>query len=138
MIHIIAHRGASALERENTLSAFERAIGMDAAMLEMDVHLSRDGQGQISDLTLTQIRHFDAGLGEHVPTPAEAIESARGRVELYVELKGHRTVEPAIRAHWGGALATDDGRLDDRRGGGLRTGTRGAAADVAKWTGDVH
>ena len=86
MIHIIAHRGASALEPENTLSAFERAIGMGATMLDVDVHLSRDGrlvvvhdadlsratdgQGQISDLTLAQIRHFDAGLGEHVPTLA--------------------------------------------------------------------
>ncbi len=100
--------GGFRLGAETPLSAFERAIGMGATMLEMDVHLSRDGQGQISDLTLTQIRHFDAGLGEHVPTPAEAIEPARGRVELYVELKGHRTAEPAIRAHWGGVVATDD------------------------------
>ena len=114
MIHNIAHRGASALEPENTLRAFERAIGMGATMLEVDVHLSRDGrlvvvhdadlsrttngQGQVSDLTLAQIRRFDAGLGEHVPTLAQAIELARGRVELYVELKGHRTSEPTIRA----------------------------------------
>jgi len=114
MIHNIAHRGASALGPENTLGAFERAIAMGATMLEMDVHLSRDGQlvvvhdadlsrttdgqGQVSDLTLAQIRRFDAGLGEHVPTLAEVIELARGRVELYVELKGPRTAEPAIRA----------------------------------------
>ena len=43
MIHNIAHRGASAYEPENTLRAFERAIEMGATMLEMDVHLSRDG-----------------------------------------------------------------------------------------------
>lgn len=35
MIHIIAHQGASALEPENTLRAFERAIGMGVTMLEM-------------------------------------------------------------------------------------------------------
>jgi len=83
-------------------------------MLEVDVHLSRDGrlvvvhdadlsrttngQGQVSELTLAQIRRFDAGLGEPVPTLAQTIELARGRVELYVELKGHRTPEPVIRA----------------------------------------
>ena len=112
MIHIIAHRGASAYEPENTLRAFERAIDMGATMLELDVHLSRDGhpvvihsadlsrttngQGLVSDLTLAQIRGFDAGLGERVPTLAEVIDLARGRVQLYLELKGQRTPEPVV------------------------------------------
>lgn len=113
MIHNIAHRGASAYEPENTLRAFERAIDMGVTMLEVDVHLSRDGhpvvihsadlsrttngQGLVSDLALAQIRHLDAGLAEPVPTLAEVVDLARGRVQLYLELKGQRTPEPVVR-----------------------------------------
>jgi glycerophosphoryl diester phosphodiesterase len=119
VIHIIAHRGASAYEPENTLRAFERAIDMGATMLEVDLHLSRDGhpvvihsadlsrttngQGLVSDLSLAQIRRFDAGLGERVPTLAQVIDLARGRAELYVELKGQDTPEPVVEV-----LQTED------------------------------
>jgi len=107
MIHNIAHRGASAYEPENTLRAFARAIEMGATLIELDVHLSRDGQpvvihdanlsrtttgaGQVSDLTLDEIQRFDAGLGEHVPTLAEVIDLVRDQVQLYIELKGQQT-----------------------------------------------
>jgi glycerophosphoryl diester phosphodiesterase len=110
MIHNIAHRGASAYEPENTLRAFERAIAMGATMIELDVHLSRDGHpvvihdpdlsrttdgsGQVSDLLLDQIQRFDAGLGEQVPTLEQVIDLVRGHAQLYIELKGQRT--PAV------------------------------------------
>jgi glycerophosphoryl diester phosphodiesterase len=107
MIHNIAHRGASAYEPENTLRAFERAIAMGATMIELDVHLSRDGHpvvihdpdlsrttdgsGQVGDLPLDQIQRFDAGLGEWVPTLEQVIDLVRGRAQLYIELKGQQT-----------------------------------------------
>ena len=107
MIHNIAHRGASAYEPENTLRAFARAIEMEATLIELDVHLSRDrelvvihdadlsrtttGTGRVSELTLDEIRRFDAGLGEHVPTLGEVIDLVRGQVQLYIELKGQQT-----------------------------------------------
>ncbi len=107
MIHNIAHRGASAYEPENTLRAFERAIELGATMIELDVHLSRDGHpivvhdpdlsrttdgtGRVGDLTLAQIQRFDAGRGERVPTLDQAIEVVRGRAQLYIELKGQQT-----------------------------------------------
>jgi len=107
MIHVIAHRGASAYEPENTLRAFERAIEMGATMIELDVHLSRDGHpvvihdpdlsrttngaGRAGDLPLDEIQRFDAGLGERVPTLAQAIDLVRGRAQLYIELKGQQT-----------------------------------------------
>jgi glycerophosphoryl diester phosphodiesterase len=112
MIHNIAHRGASAYEPENTLRAFERAIEMGATMIELDVHLSRDGHvvvihdaelsrltngaGRVAELTLDEIQQFDAGLAERVPSLAEVVEMARGRVQLYVELKGQNTPEPVV------------------------------------------
>ncbi|MCL7455038.1 MAG: hypothetical protein M8467_18535, partial [Anaerolineae bacterium] len=98
MIHNIAHRGASAYEPENTLRAFERAIQMGATMLELDVHLSRDGYpvvlhdpdlsrttggtGQVSEWNLAELRRLDAGQGERVPTLAEVVDLARGRAQL--------------------------------------------------------
>jgi glycerophosphoryl diester phosphodiesterase len=110
MIHNIAHRGASAYEPENTLRAFERAIEMGATMLELDVHLSRDGHPmvihdadlsrltgggeRVAELTLNEIQQFDAGLGERVPSLAEVVERVRGRAQLYIELKGQNTPEP--------------------------------------------
>ncbi|MCK4315144.1 MAG: glycerophosphodiester phosphodiesterase [Anaerolineae bacterium] len=121
MIHNIAHRGASAYEPENTLRAFERAIQMGATMLELDVHLSQDGHPvvvhdadlfrttnsnvRIPDMTLGQIKGLDVDQGERVPTLSEAIELARGRAELYIELKGQRTPEPVVRALQASRLA---------------------------------
>jgi len=40
----IAHRGGAGLWPENTMEAFERAIDMGADGIELDVHLSHDGQ----------------------------------------------------------------------------------------------
>lgn len=40
---IIAHRGASALAPENTLAAFQRAVGEGANGIEFDVRLASDG-----------------------------------------------------------------------------------------------
>jgi len=121
VIHNIAHRGASAYEPENTLRAFERAIEMGATMLELDVHLSRDrhpvvihdvelsrttnGSGRVCDLTLAQIKQLDAGTGERAPTLAEVIDLARGRAELYIELKGQETPGPVVETLRAAAFA---------------------------------
>jgi glycerophosphoryl diester phosphodiesterase len=40
----VAHRGGSALAPENTLAAFTVGLQHDADALEMDVHLSKDGE----------------------------------------------------------------------------------------------
>lgn len=44
MTKIIAHRGASGYAPENTLEAFKLAMEMKADGIEMDVHLTKDGQ----------------------------------------------------------------------------------------------
>ena len=43
MTWVIAHRGASVEEKENTLPAFERAIELGADYVELDVQASSDG-----------------------------------------------------------------------------------------------
>ena len=40
---VIAHRGASGYEYENSRAAFRRAIMLDADGVELDVHCTRDG-----------------------------------------------------------------------------------------------
>ncbi|MBI5157675.1 MAG: glycerophosphodiester phosphodiesterase [Acidimicrobiia bacterium] len=51
---IAAHRGASRLERENTLAAFLRAVVVGADAVEMDARRTRDGEIVV---------HHDATLG---------------------------------------------------------------------------
>ena len=44
MQKIFAHRGASAYAPENTLEAFDLAVNMGADGVELDVHMTRDGE----------------------------------------------------------------------------------------------
>ena len=110
---VIAHRGASGHEPENTIRAFELAIQQGCQMIELDLHLSKDDHvvvihdddlsrttdrpGKIAKKTLAEIRLADAGKGERVPTLEETIETARGRVELYLEIKEARAGAETVR-----------------------------------------
>ncbi|MFN7930685.1 MAG: glycerophosphodiester phosphodiesterase [Blastocatellia bacterium] len=110
---VIAHRGASAVEPENTLRAFARAIAMGAQMIELDLHCTRDGhivvihdddlshttnaRGRVSQLTLEEVRRADAGKGECVPTLQETLELTRGRVQLYLEIKAPQAAGETLR-----------------------------------------
>ncbi len=100
----IAHRGASAQYPENTLLAFQKAIEQGVDYIEMDLHLTKDreiviihdetlerttnGKGYVWDHTLTELRQYDAGQGERIPTLAEVIDLVRSTpVRLCLELK---------------------------------------------------
>ncbi len=97
MTWVIAHRGASADERENTLPAFERAIEEGADYIELDVQATADGALVVfHDLDLDRLtslrgplrRRCLAQLREHgIPTLDEVIALARGRIGVMAELK---------------------------------------------------
>lgn len=75
---VIAHRGASGEFPENTLPAFRAAAEAGAPYIELDVHLTRDGQIAVThDESLSRI----AGISQHVHemTLAElnALDAAR-------------------------------------------------------------
>ena len=73
----IAHRGANRLAPENTLKSFEAALNLGADILELDVHLTQDGEavvchdarvdrttngrGTIGEMTFEDLRALDAG-----------------------------------------------------------------------------
>jgi glycerophosphoryl diester phosphodiesterase len=94
---VIAHRGASADERENTLPAFERAIEVGADFVELDVQAAADGTLVVfHDLTLGRLtplrgplrRRHSAELREvGIPTLHEVLELTRGRIGVMAELK---------------------------------------------------
>lgn len=106
---IEAHRGYSGVYPENTLLAFEKAVACGAPSIELDVHVTKDGEiivmhdanvkrttngeGEISALTLAEIKKLDAGQwkgfsGVTVPTLAEALAlTDSSNVHYNVEVK---------------------------------------------------
>ncbi len=109
-LKIIAHRGGSNLAPENTLAAFKKAINLDVDMIEIDVHLSKDsniivihdktidrttdGTGEIKNMTLDEIKKYDAGSwfnesfqDERVPTLDETFNAIKGQTILLIEIK---------------------------------------------------
>jgi glycerophosphoryl diester phosphodiesterase len=112
MVHpqIFAHRGAKAVAPENTLPAFEQALAMGVDGIELDVHLSQDGQlvvihdftvdkttnghGPVRALTAAQLAQLDAGshfapafAGVGVPTLVEVLDLVGDRCRVNVEIK---------------------------------------------------
>src|SRR3990170_2728820 len=96
---VIANRGASGYEYENSRAAFRRAIMLDADGVELDIHATRDGGivvhhdpeipgvGPIAQLTLAEARQLRIPNGETVPTLAEILDLVGDR-DVWVEVKG--------------------------------------------------
>lgn len=134
-IEIIAHRGATAVFPENTIPAFLEAVRIGADAIELDVHLTKDGQvivvhdATIQHATLGKqaVRKLDSGqlslhaVGEGYTLPTlnavfDAMhKSANGKnPRIYIELKGRNTslppkvIECIRQACTSGAYTTDD------------------------------
>lgn len=104
---VVAHRGASADEPENTLRSFEAAAAAGADAVEFDVRMSADGhavvlhdpavdrttdgEGLVRDLTLEEIKrlrmHDGSGERMQIPTLAETLALLSGRVAIDIEIK---------------------------------------------------
>jgi glycerophosphoryl diester phosphodiesterase len=116
---IVAHRGASHEAPENTLAAFKRAWALGVEAVELDVHLTKDGQavvihdattqrtagggGRVAGQTLAELRKLDVGAwkhikykGERIPTLAEALATIPGGRTMFVEIKSGKETAPAI------------------------------------------
>ncbi len=110
MIKVWAHRGASAYAPENTLPAFQKAIELGADGVELDVHLSRDGEvmvchddtverctgqkGKVRKMTCAELKALDCSYifpafqGVRMPTLREVYELiAPTSLTVNVELK---------------------------------------------------
>ena len=103
IVFIIAHRGASGTEPENTLPAFTLALKQKSDMIEADVHVCASGEAvlchnpditidgeirEISSLTLSELQAFDAGKGNRIPTLNEMLNHLNPEIMINLELKG--------------------------------------------------
>jgi glycerophosphoryl diester phosphodiesterase len=95
---IIAHRGASAFAKENTLESFKSAIELGADMVEFDVRRTKDsvlivhhdelmGGKPIHDLTYAEMVALTRDQGFSIATLEEVLQYASGKIRLDVELK---------------------------------------------------
>jgi glycerophosphoryl diester phosphodiesterase len=145
-LRTVGHRGASALAPENTLRAIRVAIEYRLDFVEVDVHLSREGelvvhhdpdlvteQGvrlPVAELTVAELARVPKGDGEFVPTLAEVFALAAGRIGVYVELKGPATADAlgALLRRSGGAPELIGGSFEPE----LVAQLRRAAPDVPR------
>ncbi len=123
----IAHRGGALLAPEETLAAFDAAREAGAHALELDLHLSADGElvvfhdrtldrttdgvGPLAEKTLAELRTLNAGAtfrgpdggypyrGEpvRIPTFDEVLDAHPG-IPLFVEMKVPEAALPLCRA----------------------------------------
>jgi glycerophosphoryl diester phosphodiesterase len=95
---IIAHRGASGHEYENSAAAFRRAVELGADGIELDVHATSDGTlvvhhdpalpglGDIRNLKFSDLLRFRLPNGERLPTLPEALDVIGAR-DVWIEVK---------------------------------------------------
>ena len=138
MTFVVAHRGASRRAPENTLEAFRLAVELGADAVELDVHLTSDGQlavihdetlqrttgrpGRVAEMTMDAIREADAGAtfspaaeehpfagrGLTVPTLVEVLDWLPADVGLVIEIKPRAAADGVVAAVRGHAVRSDD------------------------------
>jgi glycerophosphoryl diester phosphodiesterase len=116
---IVAHRGASFEAPENTLAAFKRAWALGVEAVELDVHVTKDGEvvvihdattkrtggidRVVAEQTLAELRVLDVGAWKHakyererIPTLAEALATMPAGRTMFVEIKSPRDTASMI------------------------------------------
>jgi len=99
---IIAHRGLSGLEPENTLRAITAALDKKVDGIEIDLYQIEEkiivfhdrildrttsGTGFTTDHSFKYLRTLDAGKGEKIPTLDEVLTLINSRIIIHLELK---------------------------------------------------
>lgn len=118
---VFGHRGAMGYAPENTFASYQRAVELGVDAIELDVHLTADGEvvvihdaelhgttngeGLVGEKTLAELKALDAGAsfgpefaGQRIPTLDEVLTWARGRCALDIEIKGGPWPYPGIEA----------------------------------------
>ncbi|OIJ96011.1 glycerophosphodiester phosphodiesterase [Streptomyces colonosanans] len=110
----IGHRGVMGVEPENTLRSFVAAERAGLDVIELDLHLSKDGvlvimhdadvdrttdgTGPIAGKTLSELRALDAGRGERVPVFEEVLDAVRAPLQAEIkDVAAARTLAEVMR-----------------------------------------
>lgn len=114
---IFGHKGApgSCEGPENSLLSFEHALTSKVDAIEFDVHLCRSGElivihdsfvdevtkkvahGFVREKTLEELKTYDIGAGQKIPTVHEILELINNKTRINIELKGQATAEPVAK-----------------------------------------
>ncbi len=117
---VVAHRGASAVAPENTLSAFREAWALGADAVEGDFYLTRDSQIvcihdkttkrtaekelDVAGSSLAELRRLDVGSwkgsrfkGEQIPTLQEVLATVPPEKHLFLEIKCGPEIVPRLK-----------------------------------------
>ena len=89
------------MEPENTLRSFVAAEQAGLDVIELDLHLSKDGalvvmhdalvdrttdgKGPIAEKTLSELRELDAGRGERIPVFEEVLDAVRAPLQAEIK-----------------------------------------------------
>jgi len=108
----IGHRGARGHEPENTLIGFKKAIDLHVDRIELDVHLSADGEimvihdetvdrttnakGLVSEFSLPELKRFLINKEHHIPTLTEVLTLIDHKCDINIELKSFETADKVV------------------------------------------
>lgn len=96
---VIAHRGDSGHELENSLAAFRAAVARGADAVELDIHSTADGEivvhhdeqlkdgRHLSRSTMPDLLSTHLANGEPIPTLEQALATIGEKLSVFVELK---------------------------------------------------
>jgi glycerophosphoryl diester phosphodiesterase len=104
----IGHRGVPREKLENTLPSFTLALERGADAVELDVHVTDDGEvvvhhdytvqnHRIASTRWDDLGRFDLGGGCAIPRLADVLDAIGNRATAYIELKGVH-IETAVIA----------------------------------------
>ena len=109
----IAHRGAKGHIAENTLASFRKAIDMGCDGIELDVHLSSDGEvvvihdesvdrttdgkGFVKEMSLPELRRLKIEKEHRIPTLSEVIDMTNENCLINIEIKASEATKPVIK-----------------------------------------
>lgn len=102
----IGHRGAKGYVAENTLASFQKAIDLHCDGIELDVHLSCDGEimiihdetinrttngiGLVNDISASKLKRFG------IPTLAEVINLVNKKCFINMEIKDAKATNKVV------------------------------------------
>lgn len=117
---IIAHRGASHAAPENTLAAFRLGWEMGSDAIELDIHLTADGEivvihdastqrtagveHRIAETSLAELKELDFGSfkgaewrGERILTLGEVLAAVPPGKAVFIEIKATQALLPLLK-----------------------------------------
>lgn len=108
----IAHRGAKGHFPENTLQSFRESVALNADGIELDVHLSADGEivvihdhsvdrttngsGLVSELDWDTLQNLRIGATETIPSLAAVFDLFETGLLINVEIKEKTSVKAVV------------------------------------------